>query len=50
MEIQTSVPSVIPNPSPNAVKRDNFIHDEIISAIREIRDARDWVDPDDDLT
>jgi len=50
LEIQTSVSSVIPNPSPNAVMRDNFIHDEVIAAIRDRRDARDWVDPDDDLT
>lgn len=46
MEVQTTVSSVTPNHDRNAVIRDNFIHDEVIAAIRECRDAKDWVDPD----
>lgn len=44
--IETEVSTVIPNSYKYAVMRDNFIHDEVIAAIREERDAREWVDPE----
>lgn len=45
MEILTTVSTVIPNSNENEVKRDNFIHEEVLAALRESRDARDWVAP-----
>lgn len=45
LTIQTIVSTVTPNSDPNAVKRDNYIHDEIIAALREERDARIWEEP-----
>ena len=44
--IETEVSTVIPNSYKYAVMRDNFIHDEVIAAIREKRDALEWVDPE----
>jgi len=43
--IVTQVSTSLPNNYKYAVRRDNFIHDEAVAAIREERDALEWVDP-----
>lgn len=39
---QTEIPSSAPASDPNAVRRSNFIHQEIVEALREGRDAKQW--------
>lgn len=41
---QTTVKTPAPTSDPDAVKRDNFVHAEIVAALNECRDAKEWSD------
>lgn len=42
--LQTTVSTPAPPSDPDAVKRDNFVHAEIVAALSECRHARTWTD------